>query len=136
MSKTSSGLGTRTLKFESMLNLYQNVMGMNLTHQEPALLSWIWPNGDKVELFGEPSEYNRDFTIPCRFSVDDIDAARAEMGSAAGTRVLRSDREGEMDTPGPHFARPTVFLYELSYRRAPTCCGVASGSCTGVQIGP
>ena len=28
-------LGTRTARFAEMLNLYKNVMGMSVTHQEP-----------------------------------------------------------------------------------------------------
>ena len=108
-------LGTRTSKFEAMLHLYQNVMGMQLTHKEPGFAVMDLPNGDKVELFGDDSPYNRDFTHPVAgFLVDDIDSARAEMESA-GIEFLGSIERTEDGYAWSHFRAPDGFLYELTY---------------------
>lgn len=108
-------LGTRTSKFDAMLYLYQNVMGMKLTHQEPGFVVLDLPNGDKVELFGEESSYNREFTHPVAgFLVDDIEAARAEM-EAAGVEFLGPIERTEDGYAWSHFRAPDGFLYELTY---------------------
>ena len=75
-------LGTRTSNFEAMVNLYQNIMGLDLVHQEPGFVVLDLPNGDRVEVFGNESSYNTFFTNPVAgFLVDDIHAARLEMES-------------------------------------------------------
>jgi catechol 2,3-dioxygenase-like lactoylglutathione lyase family enzyme len=108
-------LGTRTSKFEAMLQLYTNVMGMQLTHQEPGFVVMDLPNGDKVELFGDDSPYNSDFTHPVAgFLVDDIDAARAEMESA-GIEFFDPIERTEDGYAWSHFRAPDGFIYELTY---------------------
>lgn len=108
-------LGTRTSKFEEMLQLYQNVMGMQLTQPEPGFAVMDLPNGDKVELFGDGSAYNMDFTHPVAgFLVDDIDSARAEM-EAAGIEFFGPIERTEGGYAWSHFRAPDGFLYELTY---------------------
>src|SRR5262245_39457376 len=73
-------LGTRTSNFEAMVNLYQNILGLDITYQEPGFVVMDLPNGDRIEVFGEASPYNTFFTNPVAgFLVDDIDSAREEM---------------------------------------------------------
>lgn len=111
-------LGTHTSKFDAMLHLYQNVMGMKLTHQEPGFVVLDLPNGDKVELFGEESSYNREFTHPVAgFLVDDIEAARAEM-EAVGVEFIGPIERTEDGYAWSHFRAPDGFLYELTYAPA------------------
>ena len=108
-------LGTRTLKFDAMLHLYQNVMGMTLTHQEPGFVVLDLPNGDKVELFGDESSYNQGFTHPVAgFLVGDIESARAEM-EAAGVEFFGPIERTEDGYAWSHFRAPDGFLYELTY---------------------
>ena len=108
-------LGTRTSKLQEMLHLYQNVMGMQLTHQEPGFVVMDLPNGDKVELFGDESTYNADFTHPVAgFLVDDIDTARAEM-EAAGIEFFGPIERTEDGYAWSHFRAPDGFIYELTY---------------------
>ena len=108
-------LGTRTSNFDAMLNLYQNVMGMQLSHHEPGFVVMDLPNGDKVELFGDDSPYNADFTHPVAgFLVDDIDAARAEM-EAAGIEFFSPIERTEDGYAWSHFRAPDGFIYELTY---------------------
>jgi catechol 2,3-dioxygenase-like lactoylglutathione lyase family enzyme len=108
-------LGTRTAKFDSMLNLYRDVMGMSVTHQEPGFVVLDLPNGDKVELFGEDSAYNKEFTHPVAgFLVDDIESARAEMESA-GIEFFGPIERTEDGYAWSHFRAPDGFIYELTY---------------------
>lgn len=108
-------LGTRTSKFDEMLHLYQSVMGMKLTHQESGFVVMDLPNGDKVELFGEASPYNSDFTHPVAgFLVDDIDEARAEM-EVAGIEFLGPIERTDDGYAWSHFRAPDGFIYELTY---------------------
>ena len=107
-------LGTRTSDVEAMLNLFQNVMGMKLTRQEAGMVVMDLPNGDKVELFGNESSYNTEFTHPVAgFLVDDIDAARAEM-EAAGIEFVGPIERTE-GYAWFHFRGPDGFLYDLTY---------------------
>lgn len=107
-------LGTRTPDVEAMLHLYQNVMGMKLTRQAAGMVIMDLPNGDKVELFGNESSYNTEFTHPVAgFLVDDIDAARAEM-EAAGIEFVGPIERME-GYAWFHFRGPDGFLYDLTY---------------------
>ena len=108
-------LGTRTPKLRAMLTLYQNIMGMNLTHQEPGFVVLELPNGDKVELFGDESSYNKFFTNPVAgFLVDDIDSARSEM-EAHGIEFIGPTERTEDGYAWAHFRAPDRFIYELTY---------------------
>ena len=108
-------LGTRTSQFDSMRNIFQNVMGMKLTHREPGFLVWELPNGDKVELFGEESSYNTFFAHPVAgFLVEDIDSARTEM-EAHGIEFIGPTERAEDGNAWAHFRAPDGFIYELTY---------------------
>jgi catechol 2,3-dioxygenase-like lactoylglutathione lyase family enzyme len=108
-------LGTRTTKFRAMLSLYQKVMGMSLTHEEPGFVVLELPNGDKVELFGDESSYNTLFTHPVAgFLVEDIDSARAEM-EAHGIEFIGPTERVEDGNAWAHFRAPDGFIYELTY---------------------
>lgn len=108
-------LGTRTSNYKAMKNLYQNIMGMQAVHEEPGFLVLDLPNGDKVEVFGEESSYNTEFTTPVAgFLVDDIESARAEM-EAAGIEFLGEIERTEDGYAWTHFRAPDGFLYELTY---------------------
>src|SRR5262245_5330126 len=108
-------LGTRTSKFDEMLNMYKNVMGLSITHQEPGFVVMDLPNGDRVELFGDTSSYNTFFTGPVAgFLVDDINAARAEM-EARGIEFIGPIEVAEDGNAWSHFRAPDGFIYELTY---------------------
>ena len=108
-------LGTRTLEFDAMRNLFQNIMGLKLAHEEPGFIVWELPNGDKVELFGDESEYNKFFTNPVAgFLVEDIDSARAEL-EAQGIEFIGSTEKAEDGNAWAHFRAPDGFIYELTH---------------------
>jgi catechol 2,3-dioxygenase-like lactoylglutathione lyase family enzyme len=108
-------LGTRTSRFDAMLNLYHNVMGISVTQQEPGFVVMDLPNGDRVELFGDESSYNTFFTHPVAgFLVDDIAVARAEMESH-GIEFIGPIETAEDGNAWSHFRAPDGFIYELTY---------------------
>lgn len=108
-------LGTRTAKFDAMLNMYHNVMGLPITHQEPGFVVMELPNGDLVEIFADDSPHNTFFTHPVAgFLVDDIAAARAEMESQ-GIEFIGPTEVMEDGYAWSHFRAPDGFIYELTY---------------------
>lgn len=108
-------LGTRTANFDAMVNLYRNIMGMDVAYQETGFVVMDLPNGDRVEVFGEDSPYNTFFTNPVAgFLVDDIVAARAEMESQ-GIEFIGPIETAEDGNAWTHFRAPDGFVYELSY---------------------
>ena len=111
-------LGTRTSNFDAMLNLYRDVMGLPVTHDEPGFVVMELPNGDLVEIFGDDSPYNIFFTHPVAgFLVDDIAAARAEMESQ-GIEFIGETEVMEDGYAWAHFRAPDGFVYELTYSAA------------------
>ena len=108
-------LGTRTARFDEMLNMYQNVMRLPVTHQEPGFVVMELPNGDLVEIFADDSPHNTFFTHPVAgFLVDDILAARAEM-EAKGIEFIGPIEGDTDDYKWTHFRAPDGFVYELTY---------------------
>jgi catechol 2,3-dioxygenase-like lactoylglutathione lyase family enzyme len=108
-------LGTRTSNFDALVNLYQNIMGLEITHQEPGFVVIDLPNGDRVEVFGEASPYNTFFTNPVAgFLADDISAARAEMESQR-IEFIGPAEVTEDGYAWAHFRVPDGFIYELTY---------------------
>jgi hypothetical protein len=108
-------LGTRISNFDAMVNTYQNIMGLDITHQEPSLVVMDLPNGDRVEVFGEESSYNTVFANPVAgFLIDDIASARAETGSQ-GIEFIGPIETAENGNAWAHFRAPAGFIYELTY---------------------
>jgi len=108
-------LGTRTARFDEMLNMYHNVMGLPITHQEPGFVVMELPNGDLVEIFAHDSPHNTFFTHPVAgFLVDGIAAARAEMESQ-GIEFIGPTEVMEDGYSWTHFRAPDGFIYELTY---------------------
>lgn len=111
-------LGTRTDRFEQMVDFSRDVLGMSQRSLEPGFAVFELPNGDLFEVFGFDSSYNEFMTHPVAgFLVDDIVAARAEM-EARGIEFL-GPIEGETDDyKWTHFRAPDGFVYELTYSTA------------------
>ena len=108
-------LGTRTSNFDAMVNLYQNIMGIEITYQESGFVVMDLPNGDRVEVFGEESSYNTFFTNPVAgFLVDDIASARAAM-ELQGIEFIGPTEVVEDGYAWAHFRAPDGFIYELTY---------------------
>ena len=108
-------LGVRTSDFDAMVNLYRDVMGLEVHHQEPNFVVMNLPNGDRVEVFGADSPYNTFFTNPVAGSLmDDLRAARAEMESQ-GIEFIGPTEVMEDGNAWAHFCAPDGFIFELAY---------------------
>lgn len=108
-------LGTRTSKFDAMVNLYQSIMGLEVVHEEPGFVVMDLPNGDRVEVFGADSPYNTFFTTPVAgFLVDEITSARVEM-EAQGIEFIGPTEIMDDGNAWAHFRAPDGFIYELTY---------------------
>lgn len=108
-------LGSRTDRFNAMVNLYQNIMGLDVVQREPGFAVIDLPDGDRVEIFSEDSPYNTFFTHPVAgFLVDDIASARAEMESK-GIEFIGPTEVMEDGYAWAHFRAPDGFIYELTY---------------------
>ena len=108
-------LGVRTSNFNAMVNLYRDVMGLEVSHQEPGFVVMDLPNGDRIEVFGADSPYNTFFTNPVAgFLVDDIRAARVEMESH-GIEFIGPIETADDGNAWSHFRAPDGFIYELTY---------------------
>jgi catechol 2,3-dioxygenase-like lactoylglutathione lyase family enzyme len=108
-------LGVRTSQFDAMLSLYRDVMGLELTHQEPGFAVLDLPDGDRLELFGPDSSYNTFFTNPVAgLLVDDIASARAELESH-GIEFIGPTEVMDDGYAWAHFRAPDGFIYELTY---------------------
>lgn len=114
-------LGTRTPHFDRMLDFYQNVLGVPPIHLEPGFAVLDLPNGDRLEIFGADSPYNRFMSHPVAgFLVDDIVTARAEMESH-GIEFIGPIQQGDKGYAWSHFRAPDGFIYELAYNPAHPC---------------
>ena len=108
-------LGTRTSNFDAMVNLYRNIMGLDIAYQEPGFVVMDLPNGDCVEVFGADSPYNTFLTNPVAgFLVDDIASARAEMESQ-GIEFIGPIETAKDGNAWSDFRAPDGFIYELTY---------------------
>ena len=108
-------LGTRTSNFDAMVNLYQNIMGLEFTHQEPGFMVMDLPNGDRLEVFGMNQRITTFFANPVAgFLVGDIASARAEMESH-GIEFIGPIETAEDGNAWSHFRAPDRFIYELTY---------------------
>src|SRR5690348_7055424 len=107
-------LATQTERFDEMVRLFHEVMGLPLIEDEPGSAVMQLPNGDFVEVF-QPGEQGYPYfsTGPVAgFLVDDIDAARAEL-EAAGVELLGPVGRLSSGYAWSHFRAPDGNIYEL-----------------------
>jgi len=108
-------LGTRTSNFDAMVNLYQNMTGIEITHQEPRFVVMYLPNSDRIEVFGMKQCLTTFFTNPVAGSlVDDTASARAEI-EVQGIEFIGPIETAEDGNACSHFHAPDEFIYELTY---------------------
>jgi len=107
-------LGTRTANFDAMVNIYQNLMGLDIVHQDPDIVVMDWPNGDRVEVSGEDSSYNTFFTNPVAgFLMDNIASARVKR-EAEGIEFIGHTEFAQDGTAWANFRSPDGFFYRLT----------------------
>jgi catechol 2,3-dioxygenase-like lactoylglutathione lyase family enzyme len=105
-------LGTRTARFDEMVQFAQNVLGLEIKHGEDGLAVFELPDGDTFEVFDpqHPGGGHPD-GVAGGFLVDDAEAAAAEL-RAAGVEVSEVGSAGEFRWA--YFRAPDENLYEVT----------------------
>src|SRR5712692_1775973 len=108
--------GVRTRRFESMLGLFRDVMGLDVVHVEDQFVVLHAANGDTVEVFGEKSRYNSHFSSSpvVGFLVENIESARDELVKNR-TEVIGEIEHREDGYAWQHFRGSDGNLYEIVY---------------------
>ena len=108
-------LGTQTTNFSNTKDFFQNILGLPLESNNPNIVTFEMPNGDKFEVFNAQSDSDMFMSHPVAgFLVDDIVTARAEM-EKMGVEFL-GPIQGETDEyKWSEFRAPDGFVYELTY---------------------
>jgi len=112
-------LGTRADRYEEMVRLLRDVMGLRVEFEEATTTELSLPSGDRVQVFAPGDPYYEFFGEEASgpvalFEVDDAQVARAEL-EAAGITVI-----GSIQDDGTweffNFRAPDGNLYELASR--------------------
>jgi catechol 2,3-dioxygenase-like lactoylglutathione lyase family enzyme len=104
-------LGVRTEHYPQTVDLFRDVLNLDLSHEERDFANFLLPDGSKVEVFGPASEFNHHFTTGpvAGFLVEDVHAAVEEL-RAADVEIVQE--------PGAnywaHFRGPDGRIYELT----------------------
>jgi catechol 2,3-dioxygenase-like lactoylglutathione lyase family enzyme len=113
-------LGVPAERYEEMVRLLRDVMGLPVNFDEGTTVEFSLPSGDEIQLFA-PGDHYYDFfgqhaagPVPL-FEVDDVHAARSEL-EAAGIEVIGSI-ERDSNWEWAFFRAPDGNLYELGSRR-------------------
>ena len=114
-------LGTRTDRYDAMLNFYRNTMGLELDHEEPDFAVFKLDDGSKVEIFGptDKSHTHFDSGPVGGFLVDDIEAARAVLERGGAEFIGGVHRWEPTGDAWAHFRAPDGNVYELTQPGSP-----------------
>lgn len=109
-------LGTRTDKFDEMVRLYEEIMGLQAVYKGPDLAAFKLANGDEVEVIGPSRQEFSHFTTGpvAEFLVDDVQQARTQM-EAAGVEFIGPIQSQDNFT-WTHFRGPDGNVYGLTSR--------------------
>jgi catechol 2,3-dioxygenase-like lactoylglutathione lyase family enzyme len=107
-------VGTRTNNFQSTVDFFQDVLGLQPDADLPGFQVLKLPDGSKVEVFGPETEMNRHFTTGpvVGFLVDDVDAAATEL-LARGVEIVHAEKD-ESGNSWVHFRAPDGNIYEFT----------------------
>jgi catechol 2,3-dioxygenase-like lactoylglutathione lyase family enzyme len=109
-------MGVRTHEFQRMVELYRDVMGLELTHQTEHAVWFRLGDGNEVHVYAQSDE-DHDFfgTGPVvGFLVDDFAATRARM-SDAGIECIGQPQE-EAGVIWNRYRAPDGNIYEIMQR--------------------
>lgn len=109
-------LGTRTDRYRELFSFYEDVMGLELDHEEHDFAVFKLPDGSKVEVFGPSDEEHRHFDSGpvAGFLVDDIEAARAHLEAGGAELIGPVHRWPATGEAWSHFRAPDGNVYEIS----------------------
>jgi catechol 2,3-dioxygenase-like lactoylglutathione lyase family enzyme len=112
-------LGVRTERFDRLVSMLRDTMGISLELQQPGRAMFKLPNGDPIDVFDASLPQYATFTTGpvVGFVVDDVEAGIGEL-EAAGVEVYGAQRgDGFM---WAHFRGPDGNLYELQSTDPPS----------------
>jgi catechol 2,3-dioxygenase-like lactoylglutathione lyase family enzyme len=109
-------LGVRTERYQEMVAFYRDVFGLTAEVEEGGFALFSLPDGDRLELFGPESEWNRHFDErPVGgILVDDVPEFVAAM-EARGIEFVHVG--GDRMVAWAHFRAPDGNLYEICHDR-------------------
>ena len=104
--------GVGTDRFDETMELFRNVLGMEVEAEGDRQVILRMPNGDQLEIFGRDGRgKSRNSPPTVAFEVDDVAAARDAL-AAAGVEIV-----GEIGSWNGHewlyFRSPDGFLFEV-----------------------
>jgi predicted enzyme related to lactoylglutathione lyase len=107
--------GTRTTAYDAMMQLFGEVMGLQLAHEDTDFAGFLLPNGDKVEVFGPSDTEHRHFDAGpvVGFLVEDVAAARAHLEATGMVEFIGPLHSWPGGTAWQHFRAPDGNVYEL-----------------------
>ena len=113
-------LGIPTPRYEAMVPLFRDVMGMRVQFAEETTVELSLPNDDRVQLFAPGHPYFGFFGSHAKgpvplFEVEDVREARAEL--AARDIEVIGDIESDASWNWIHVRAPDGNLYELASQR-------------------
>ena len=106
-------LGLRTDRFDEMVALFRDVMGMKPIRDEAQIAGFQMSDGTQVELYRPEEKFHSFFTTGpvVAFRVDNVDAARATMEAAGIEFIGPIQRAGK--TSWNHFRAPDGSIFEI-----------------------
>jgi catechol 2,3-dioxygenase-like lactoylglutathione lyase family enzyme len=111
-----SWVGMKTEQFDAMKGFFRDVVGLPSVVEREDFVVFLYPNGDKVELFGpnagNPPEQFGTSKVMTSILVEDMDAALAEL-RAAGIELIGGPGFGSDGYIWQHFRAPDGKEFEL-----------------------
>ena len=109
-------LGVRTERFEEMVRLYRDVIGLEPYREDEESVRFRLENGTEIHVYGPRDEFHEFFgrAPVVGLLVDDVTAARAEL-EAAGVEFVGEVQHDESKS-WSHFVGADGNVYELISR--------------------
>jgi hypothetical protein len=107
-------LGTRTSKFEEMVEFITEISSLSPGLLEQDFAVFDLPNGDRLEVFGLSDQDHTFMTCPVAgFLVENVAKMRAEM-EAKGIEFIGPVQTAEDGNSWSHFRAPDGHVYEIT----------------------
>ena len=111
-------LGVKTEKFEESNKFFKETLGLENVHFEPGFATYLLPNGDKIEIYGDddPNKASHEHFVTgpvAGFEVDDIETIRADMEGKGIEFVGPIYNSKTGNSRWSHFKGPDGNIYEI-----------------------
>jgi len=115
-------LGIKTDQFDETVRFYRDILQLKQDHFEPDFATFLFPNGQKIEIYGPTDPHGENHTsfttgpVP-GFEVEDIVSARAEMEQAGIEFIGEIQGTRPQGSRWSHFRGPDGNIYEIKQRQ-------------------